>query len=153
MKAAEFCKLAKRLMTKAAAPYFEHAVGLEVEGICDENDLAFEPDQYGNILVSLQTDASARPIAFAAHMDHPGFRLVRRLSPNRWLAQFRGGVPDSYFLSGAKVRLMPGAIRAELAGKLKSDRNVELQSRRGAVAHEPAFAVWDLPDFAARGGL
>jgi len=156
VKAPEFCKLAERLMTQAAAPYFEHAVSIEVQKICDEHGLDFEPDQFGNILVYLQTDSSLRPLAFAAHMDHPGFRLIRRIAPGRWLAQFRGGVPDSYLAPDTKVRLMPGSIPARIAGNPGADRKIELRtpSSRASKGNtdEPTFAVWDLPAFQSKSG-
>src|SRR4051812_48022128 len=143
-------------MTKAAAPYHEHAVAREVESICAEYNLDVECDQYRNIIVSLQTEPSIRPIALAAHMDHPGFQVLKSPGPGRWQAEFRGGVADSYFVPGVKVRLMPGAIPAKLAGKLGTGRRIELKQtgkpkgRQAKSAVEPKFAVWELTDFAVK---
>jgi putative aminopeptidase FrvX len=52
----EFCQLAARLLRRPAAPYFEHLVREEVEKICAEHGLEHEQDEFGNLLVRLQTD-------------------------------------------------------------------------------------------------
>src|SRR6266567_984778 len=108
MNPREFCKIAGRLMRHPAAPYYEHAVRDEVEHICAEHGLSFERDRFGNVLGRLRTTAGRRPFVLAAHLDHPGFEILRPLQKNRWLACFRGGVPDRYFRAGIRLRLMPG---------------------------------------------
>src|SRR5215469_1246206 len=114
MTASEFSKLTGRLMRHPAAPFHEHATRNEVESICAEYGLDFERDEFGNVIVNLRTAAKMRPIVLAAHLDHPGFEIVRPLSPKSWLARFLGGVPDNYFRKGISVRLMPGAIAGGL---------------------------------------
>ena len=96
--------LAGRLMRCPAAPYHEQAVRAEAERICAENGLDYERDRFGNVLVRLKTAPKQRPVVFAAHLDHPGFSIVRRLSALTWLAHFQGGVPDNYFRIGASLR-------------------------------------------------
>src|ERR1700751_92683 len=104
MTASEFTRLAGRLMRHPTAPFHEHAVRGEVEKICAEHRLKSERDDFGNVIVRLQTAPKVRPFVLAAHMDHPGFEIMRRLSPTRWLARFQGGVPDQYFQKGVPVR-------------------------------------------------
>src|SRR5690242_1660074 len=112
-----FCDLARRLLRHPAAPYSEHAVRQEVERICAEHGLTFQRDRFGNLLVHLRTAARHRALVLAAHLDHPGFQILRPLTARKWLAQFRGGVPDEFFRPGVRVRLMPGDIPARLAGR------------------------------------
>src|SRR5579859_2126642 len=109
-----FCQLAGRLLQHPTAPYYEHGVRAEVEQICAEHQLDCERDQFGNVLVSLRTAPKLRPVAFAAHLDHPGFEIVRKVSDRSWLTQFRGGVPNNYFRPGTALLLMPGGHRAKL---------------------------------------
>jgi putative aminopeptidase FrvX len=151
MTASEFSKLAGRLMRHPSAPFFEHAVRDEVEKICAENRLAFKRDKFGNVIVRLRTAPKARPLVLAAHMDHPGFEIVRRLSETSWLARFLGGVPDHYFKPGIPVRLMPGAIAAKLGRRPGKPKEFEVHAKRPAT-ETPQFAVWDLEDFAVRNG-
>src|SRR5215469_10453873 len=114
MTASEFTKLAGRLMRHPTVPFHEHAVRGEVEKICAEHRLNFNRDDFGNVIVRLSTASKLRPVVLAAHLDHPGFEIVRRLAPKRWLARFLGGVPDSYFRKGIPVRLMPGSTIAKI---------------------------------------
>ncbi len=150
-KSTDICKLAGRLMRRPTAPYHEQAVRSEVEQICAENRLRFERDAFGNILVSLQTAPAQKPFVLAAHLDHPGFEIIRALAPGRWLARFLGGVPDTYFRKGVPLRLMPGPIPARLGRKVGNQRNFEIHTNRH-LEQRPRFAVWELEDFALRRG-
>src|SRR5437867_1138752 len=114
MRPEEICGLAGRLMRHPAAPYHEHAVRAEVEQICAEHSLDYQRDRFGNVFVRLRTVAKQRPLVLAAHLDHPGFEILRAISEQRWLARFCGGVPDEYFRPGLALRLMPGGIPAKL---------------------------------------
>ena len=139
-----------------AAPFHEAGVRAEVELICAEHGLEFQRDAFGNVLVELKTAERTRPLVLAAHMDHPGFEIVRELAPGRWLAQFNGGVPSRYFRQGVPVRLLPGAIPAKILMRAGdgAPKQLELQATRRA-RHDgpsPTFAVWELEDFEVRGG-
>lgn len=154
MNANEFSAIARRLMSCAAAPFYEAGVRAEVEAICAEHGLKFARDTFGNVLVTYGSRSAGRPIALAAHMDHPGFEILKPLGGRRWLAQFNGGVPDSYFELGIAVRLMPGAIPARLGKRIGKEKQFELIANRVLIKSElhPQFAVWELEDFAVRNG-
>ena len=145
------CSLAARLMQHPAAPYHEHAARGEVERICAENGLDCERDRFGNLLVRLLKAGRQRVFVLAAHLDHPGFGIVRSLTVSRWLARFQGGVPDEYFQSGIPVRLMPGGARARLGRRKGKELLFELFVS-ASVGARPRFAVWELEDFAVRNG-
>jgi putative aminopeptidase FrvX len=151
MTASEFSKIAGRLMRFPSAPFHEHAVRGEVEEICREHGLDFKRDRFGNLIVRLRTAPKLRPFVLAAHMDHPGFEIVRQLSDKSWLARFLGGVPDDYFRPGIPVRLMPAAIAAKLGRRPGKAKEFELHAAR-AVSRTPEFAVWELEDFAVKRG-
>lgn len=137
-------------MRQPAAPYHEAGVRAEVERICVENGLEHRRDRAGNVLVQLRTASGLRPVALAAHMDHPGFEIVRPLSNRRWLARFLGGVPDAWFKAGTRLRLMPGTHPARLAKRRKA-RDFEIVAAKPPQS-EPQFAVWELEDFKVRRG-
>lgn len=151
MKASEFSKIAARLMRHPTAPFHEHAVRAEVEKICAEHRLNFKRDAFGNMIVRLSTAPKMRPVVLAAHLDHPGFEIMRRLSPTRWLARFLGGVPDSYFRKGIPVRLMPGGPVAKLGARRGKLKQFEVHTPQ-APKTAPRFAVWELHNFAVRNG-
>lgn len=145
-----FCDLAARLMRCPAAPYHEQLVRAETERICAEHALHHEQDEFGNLLVRLQTAGEKRPLVLAAHLDHPAFEIVRLLGPNRCLARFLGGVPEHYFNPGIAVRLMPGAAPAKLGKMLGKEKEFEIHALT-APAVAPVFAVWEMDDFAVDG--
>jgi putative aminopeptidase FrvX len=151
MTASEFSKLAGRLMRHPAVPFHEHAVRGEVEKICAEHRLEFKRDDFGNVIVRLRTAPKVRPIVLAAHLDHPGFEIVRQLSSKIWLARFLGGVPDNYFRSNVPVRLMPGCVGAKLGRRPGKAKEFELHAKQ-PLKETPEFAVWELEDFAVRNG-
>lgn len=150
----EFARIAGRLMSCPAAPFYEAGVRAVVELICTENGLAFQRDQFGNVMVRLGSAAAGRPFVLAAHLDHPGFEIVRPLGSRRWLARFNGGVADSFFHPGIPVRLLPGDIPARLGRRFGADKQFEVIASRIDLAHQPQprFAVWELDDFAVRNG-
>jgi len=146
-------------MRHPSVPFHEHAVRAEVEAICRENNLEFKRDKFGNVIVRVRT-AKTRPFVLAAHMDHPGFEIVRQLSTKSWLAKFLGGVPDEYFRASVPVRLVqderagetpavPGA--AKLGRRPGKAKEFELHAKQ-AVIGTPAFAVWELEDFVVKKG-
>jgi len=151
MTASEFSKLAGRLMRHPAAPFHEHAVCGEVEAICKEHGLEFKRDKFGNVIVRLRLAPKVRPFVLAAHMDHPGFEMVRQLSPKSWLARFLGGVPDDYFRAGVPVRFMPGGVAGKLGSRPGKAKEFELHARQ-PLKGPAEFAVWELEDFAVRQG-
>ncbi len=151
MNSGKLRALAGRLMRNPASPYFEHGVREEVKKICREHRLAFEQDDFGNVLVRLQTSRAVRPLAFAAHMDHPGFEVARIISDRSCVVRFQGGVPDNYFHSGLPIRLMPGNVQVRLGRPVSKSRSFEVPAR-APWKTPPQFAVWDLEAFAVRRG-
>src|SRR5688572_30399523 len=146
-------KIAERLMRCPAAAYHEELVAAEARRICEENGLVCSMDQFGNLLVRCHGKQSAAPIVLAAHMDHPGFVVRKRIDGRTFVARFLGGVGDSYFVPGTRVVLMPGSVRAVLGKETnKKQRQFELQTSRD-VEGDPEFAVWDLPEFQYSAGL
>ena len=154
MKQDLLLEIAGRLMCQPAAPYHESLVAAEVVRICEEQGIPLETDEFGNLHATLDQGAwNQPPIVLAAHMDHPGFEIVRPLKKGRWEARFLGGVPDRYFQPGVKLRLQPSGRPAVLGRRLehKREKRFELREEKPG-ADKPEFAVWDLRDFSSRGG-
>lgn len=124
-------------------------VRAEVEKICLEHRLDCKRDPLGNLLVRLQTSKKHRPFVLAAHMDHPGFEIVRLLNKKRCLGRFFGGVADAYFTHGVPLRLMPGGAAAKLGKRVGKEREFEIEALV-VTEQEPEFAVWELEDFDVR---
>jgi len=151
MKNKLLLEFAGRLMRHPAIACHEHAVRNEVESICREHRLVHGRDTFGNILVTLKTAPRLRPVVLSAHMDHPGFEIQKQSGTHSWQARFRGGVPESYFVPGTFVRLMPGNALARVGRRLdKARKTYRLNSATTDALAK--FAVWDLPSFKIKQG-
>ena len=141
-------------MSCPAAPFHEAGVRAVVELICAEHGLNCKRDSFGNVIVRLGNTKAGRPLVLAAHLDHPGFEIVRESGGRRWVAQFNGGVPDSYFHSRIPVRLLPGNIAAHLGKRLSGIKQFEVVANRIDLTRKtkPEFGVWELDDFVLRNG-
>jgi endoglucanase len=152
MTAENFCKLARRLLRHPTAPYHEHAVRAELARICAEHELDSQIDRFGNLLVKLRTVPNLRPLALAAHMDHPGFEIIRQISGRKWLAQFQGGVPANYLRQGTPIILMPDRQPAKIGRTIDGRTKLYELHAEKLTAVAPKFAVWALRDFVVRRG-
>ena len=154
MKQTLLRSLAARLMRHPAAPYHEFAVRSEVESICREHRLACRCDRFGNLLVEHKRGRGGRPMALVAHLDHPGFDILGASGRKGLSARFLGGVPLEYFRAGTRVRFLPDGTAGRLGKSLAAStaRKFELIPDQ-APTETPAFAVWELEDFAVRSGL
>lgn len=153
MNPRRFDSILRRLMRCPAAPFHEHAIRAEVEAICTEHSLPCRRDRSGNLLVEMKRGRPSRPLALVAHLDHPGFDILKTVGRRRFRARFLGGVPPEYFRKGTWLRLMPGAIPARLGSQLgkPAGREFEIIASRETV-DTPGFAVWELADHALRDG-
>ena len=115
-------------------------------------------DQYGNIIVRVRgTVAGVPPIAFMAHMDHPGFEAVE-VREGALVAEARGGVPPVSLTEPLPVEVVErnGARRkATLGGPVgdPAERRVLVHIEDAPSVPLPAAVVFDLVDFERRGDL
>ncbi len=153
MKTDVFTQIVGRLMRRPAVAYHESLVADEVLTICREQGIPVEADRFGNLYARHERGGRGEPVVLAAHMDHPGFEIIRKTGPKRWLARFLGGVPDSYFRRGVKLRLLPSGEAAVLGRRVEHKREQRFELLvKGGVSAKPEFAVWELTDFSVRRG-
>ena len=141
-----------------AVPFFEDGPAAYVMELLEGLTVKVERDDYGNIVAHYDRAGDARPpVAFVAHMDHPGFEIVSR-SGGAYAAEALGGVPAASLLKPTPVLVLaPGGRRipaqAEPSGERESQRSVTVRLRSDEVLEPPVPVVFDLPDFALDGGL
>ena len=151
-----------RLGARPAAPFHERGVAEAVEDTLRESRLAPWRDEFGNVLArytSPNGGGGRRPIAFVAHMDHPGFELIEG-SGRRYVARALGGVPAaSLARRTAALAVLPGGERVgcELAPYHGPEREGAERLVAATLAEEveaalPVAVVFDLPDFALDDG-
>lgn len=115
-------------------------------------------DPYGNIIARIiGMTAGVPPIAFVAHMDHPGFEPVE-LRGNTIIAEARGGVPPSSFSDPVPVEVVSSdgkRLKAQLDGNDGDPKNrrVLVKIQDPSAVSLPASIVFELPDFKRDGDL
>ena len=85
-----------RILSKApAVSFYEILVSNLIKDILNDSGISLVEDEFGNIIAKINgLDPTIPPIAFVAHMDHPGFE-VNAVSEGKITATPLGGVPYS----------------------------------------------------------
>ncbi len=167
-----------RLGSSPATSFSEDGVAAVIKAVLGEMGVRFEEDAFGNILATLpslsgpsQSGKSPSesppnpPIAFVAHMDHPGFEIVASdvASEGDFLVgKALGGVPPGGFAPGLSLqvilpegRRLPATIVERLEDKLgdREDRRIRVQLAEPQSVPIPCPAVFDLVDFQLDGDI
>ena len=151
-----------RLGAQPATSFMEDGVAGVVREALDEAKIPHRTDSYGNIIAHLQgasSDGSVPPIAFMAHMDHPGFEAIA-VDGDFLVGTAMGGVPQSSFEAGVPMQvILPDGERlaAVTSGQFgeASERKALISledSSRLAEVPIPASVVFDLVDFQLEDG-
>jgi putative aminopeptidase FrvX len=94
----EHHEIIQRLSRCPATSFHEYLVSREIQNILLEGGIQSIEDKYGNIISRVEGKTSKLPpIAFVAHMDHPGFETTISKNPIRTIANALGGVPVAVF--------------------------------------------------------
>ncbi len=147
-----------RLGAHPAVAFYEQAVAYTLTTILRELGLSFQVDSYGNTLVQIEGRGSGEtPIAFVAHLDHPGFEAFTTHG-DYLVAQALGGVPAASFSTPVPLQVVLAdgrRLRATAAGRhgQESDRQVLVQLEMPQPLELPRPVVFDLEDFRLEGQL
>ena len=163
-----------RLGARPAVAFYENGVAAAVRDILAEIGVPWRTDQFGNIIARIpgagaDTGATAGaadlpPIAFMAHMDHPGFEVTGR-DGDYLIAHARGGVPPGAFAPGVPLQIIlpdGGRMAALTAGPYPESVGgdddppprqvlIRLSEPPASSVPIPSPAVFDLPDFSVDG--
>ena len=145
-----------------AVPFHERGPARYIEAALQRLPVDLRRDSYGNIIAHYAKTAATgrRPIAFVAHMDHPGFETVEA-SDDRVVARALGGIPVASLTRPTPVLVLPDdgdPVPAETrpfdgpAPEGSGDRLVSIQPRQPARIPPSTPVVFDLPDFKLDGG-
>jgi endoglucanase len=147
-----------RLGSHPAVAFYEQAVASTLTTILRELGLSFQVDSYGNILVQIRGQGSGEPpIAFIAHLDHPGFEAFTT-HETYLVVKALGGVPAASFSTPVPLQVVLAdgrRLRATAAGRhgRESDRQVLVQLETPQPLELPCPVVFDLEDFRLDGQL
>ncbi len=160
-------RLLQVVLTRPTAPFREHWIRAALEHAARRLGLRSRRDRFGNLYVGYRR-GDAAPIAFSAHMDHPGFEVLS--GGRRARAALLGGV-DPKHLRGSRVLLYhdvhslreaarpPAPVRGRIAavhstlpaGARRAEVEVEIVC---ASEVEPrAWGHFDLPGMELHGGM
>jgi putative aminopeptidase FrvX len=148
----------EELGARPAAPFFEDGPAGYITEVLDRLEVSTRRDAYGNIVAhySGNTDGSQPPVAFVAHMDHPGFELVSRGDDGAFTARALGGVPAASLRKPTRALVLAAdgsRVPAELVPiasptpEQPAERLVTARVGPEASFELPAPVVFDLPDF------
>ena len=146
-----------RLGAQPATSFYESGVALVVQRILSETGVDFQTDRYGNIMAKVpghdphRATGGTPPIAYVAHLDHPGFEAVTT-DGDFLVARALGGVPPASFEAGVPLQVLledGRRINATTAGRHGSheDRQVLVQLEQAQSLSQPRPVVFDLVDF------
>ena len=141
-------RLLKNVLNLPTAPFYEAFVSHFVQAFCKKIGVRCQQDSFGN-LKAVYKRGFAPPVAFTAHMDHPGFEVVR--GGKNPVVQLLGGVPEHYFAKARVVFCDHGkSIKGRILKKVPKNHRQFFAAAQEEI-HKGAFGFFDLPGFRLKG--
>jgi endoglucanase len=138
-----------RLGSQPATSFYESGVAATIKSILAEVGVDYRVDDYGNIIARLAGQAGSSdtvpPIAFVAHMDHPGFEAVS-VDGGYLVGKAAGGVPAASFEAGVPLQIIlqdGRRLPAATAGRCgnEADRQVLIQLGAPQLVSMPSISL------------
>ena len=139
-------------------PFLEHGPSAYIKARLTDAGLPVQTDSFGNLIArySHETSVETSPIALMAHMDHPGFEVLR-VEGDRAMARALGGVPAASLHKPTRVLVIAEDDRRIAAETEPLDpdgaRTVTLRSEESEAVRLGMAVVFDLPDFEIDGDV
>lgn len=140
-----------------ATSFHESLVSRCILDLLDNTQIDYRVDRYGNIVAKVGSRVGApsesSPIAFVAHMDHPGFEVVRH-DEGLPIASPLGGVPLASITKGADAFYFDrkgNRFHCQLEPTSESENELVVKSE--IVAPVGAPIVFALEDFSISGDI
>lgn len=113
----QYMKLLKEVLSLSTAPFHESAVAACVIRHAMKLRLPVRSDKVGNLTVRYRRGKARQPVIFTAHMDHPGF-VVLKGGDKTCEVGILGGINEEYF-AGARVVIQTrhGLVKGRVAKK------------------------------------
>lgn len=134
-------RLIRSVLSLPTAPFHEEAVARFVKTFAKKLGLSCQEDRWGNLKIVYRRGKGKRPFALTAHMDHPGFEVIR--GGARPIVRLLGGVPDKYFPKARVVVWEKGkTLKAKVIRRLPGkERKYQLSQKLG----KNGFGTFALP--------
>ena len=152
----ESLRILEGILHQPTAPFHEHRVRGRIQAELDRARIPWKLDPSGN-LVARYRHGKARPVAFLAHMDHPGFEILS-VKGGTAVARWNGQIP-TFPLKGLRLALWSDgpegrrgtAVALDLDGRNPKLREFRMRVPAGTRAADFGYA--DLTPFALRRGF
>ncbi len=158
-------KILRGLGSCPATPFFEGLPAQYITEALRRAGVDYFSDEFGNIVahVLAAEESSEPPVAFVAHMDHPGFEVLE-IEGTGAVARAMGGVPAAsltksvpVFLLAPDGRRIPGVTEPHEdtvdPNDRTSDRLVRVRLDETIGLQPPLPVVFDLADFELDGDM
>ena len=152
-------KILRDLGSCAATPFFEGLPAQYITEALRRARVEHRHDEFGNIVAHVRAvaESSGPPVAFVAHMDHPGFEVVE-IEGAVGVARAMGGVPAASLTKSVPVFVLapdgtriPGVTEPHEdtvdPNDRASDRLVRVRLDETVDLEAPLPVVFDLADF------
>lgn len=151
-------KILKELLTLPTDPFHEEYVADYIVNFLKRSRVPFRMDKFGNILARYKKGKSAQPVVLSAHMDHPGFEVLRCVKGG-CLVGILGGVNLEYFseasvLIKTKKEIVKGVVDKKPLAEKWHDKPIFKIKVKGKVLPEKRdFGWYSLPGFELKRGI
>lgn len=142
--------LIRQVLSLPTAPFHEEAVIRFIKNFVKKLGLRCQQDRYGNLKIVYRRGRGQKPFALTAHMDHPGFEVVR--GGRKPVVRLLGGVPDKFF---RRAKVIVWDANAAVKGKTAALHNKKRREFRLLLpqpVRKGAFGTFDLPFVQFRSG-
>lgn len=158
MERTRLVSLARRVLRLPTAPYHEQHIAKFIREECARLGVPVKRDRFGNLIARHRHGMRlARPLAFVAHMDHPGFEVIENSRDGTVRAEFLGGILKEC-LPGAPVRLFGSKEVVARVIDIETWESANTATRKQIVrlklngtAKRGDFGMWDFPPVIIRG--
>lgn len=138
------------------APLHEEGVAAYVTRFLRDLGLPFQADPFGNLIATYRRGDGALPVAFVAHLDHPGLEITA-VGPGRIAqAALLGGVPPDCFDRPVPATVMSDAqsnpatiVGYDLHPGTRRVASLKLECTGRVSVGD--FGIFDLPGFQREG--
>ncbi len=143
--------LIKKVLSLPTAPFHEGLVSRFVRDFCKRLGLPIQQDNFGNLKVIYRRGTNPPRYAVTAHMDHPGFEVIR--GGAKGVVQLLGGVPDKFFRKAKVIVCQDGRqIKGRVAGVANAKKRRYFVKGNRPI-EKNAFGYFDLPSVRIKNGL
>jgi len=153
-------KILREVLSLPTAPFHEEKVARYIEKFCVGNGFRLKRDRSGNLFVRYKRGKAGQKVVFTAHMDHPGFEVIKS-GKDRTEAGILGGINLDYF-KGAAVSVMTseGVVKGKISRKKLNKKwmkkpafEIEFKEKDKKKVRVGDFGWYDLVPFRLDGDL